>query len=47
MIVVRGDPLDDLSVLRSVSEVIMKGQRIRDPKFKRMKAVDALFDRYM
>ena len=47
MIVVRGDPLDDLSVLRSVSEVIMKGQRIRNPKFKRRKAVDALFDRYM
>ena len=47
MIVVQANPLDDLSVLRNVSEVIMKGQRIRQPKIKRMKAVDALFDRYM
>ena len=47
MIVVQSNPLDNLSVLRSVSEVIMKGQRIRQPKIKRMKAVDALFDRYM
>lgn len=47
MIVVQANPLEDLSVLRNVSEVIVKGQRIRNPKFKRMKAVDALFDRYM
>ena len=37
----------DLSVLRNVSEVIMKGKRIREPKIKRMNAVDSLFDRYM
>ena len=47
MIVVQAKPLDNLSVLRNVSEVIMKGQRIRQPKIKRMKAVDALFDRYL
>ena len=47
MIVVQGNPLDDLSVLRNVSEVIMKGKRIREPKIKRMNAVDSLFDRYM
>ena len=47
MIVVQGNPLEDLSVLRNVSEVIMKGKRIREPKIKRMNAVDSLFDRYM
>ena len=47
MIVVPGNPLDDLSVLRNVSEVIMRGQRIPEPRIKRMKAVDSLFDRYM
>ena len=47
MIVVQGNPLEDLSVLRNVSEVIMKGKRIREPKIKRMNAVDSLFDRYI
>ena len=47
LIVVQGNPLEDLSVLRNVSEVIMKGKRIREPKIKRMNAVDSLFDRYM
>ena len=47
LIVVRGNPLDDLSVLRSVLMVVMKGKRLRDLKVKRMKDVDALYDRYM
>ena len=47
MIVVQGNPLDDLSVLRSVSTVIAKGKLIRNPKVKRMNDVDELLDRYM
>ena len=47
MIVVRDNPLDDLSALRNVSMVIMKGKRIHNPKVKRMKEVDVLFDRYL
>ena len=47
MIVVQNNPLEDLSALRNVSMVITGGKRIRHPKVKRMKAVDALLDRYM
>lgn len=47
LIVVRDNPLDNLSALRNVSMVIMKGKRIHNPRVKRMKAVDALFDRYL
>ena len=47
LIVVRDNPLDDLSALRNVSMVIMKGKRIHNPKVKRMKEVDVLFDRYL
>ena len=47
LIVVRENPLEDLSALRNVSMVVMKGKQIRDPKVKRMKAVDDLFDRYL
>ena len=47
LIVVRKNPLDNLSALRNVSMVIMKGKRIYNPKVKRMKEVDALFDRYL
>ncbi len=47
LIVVRDNPLDDLSALRNVSMVIMKGKQINNPKVKRMKEVDALFDRYL
>ena len=47
LIVVKDNPLDDLSALRNVSMVIMKGKRIHNPKVKRMKDVDALFDRYL
>ena len=47
MIVVRDNPLNDLSALRNVSMVIIKGTRIRNPRVKRMKEVDVLFDRYL
>lgn len=47
MIVVRDNPLDDLSALQNVSMVIIKGKRIRNPRVKRMKEVDVLFDRYL
>ena len=47
MIVVQNDPLDNLSALRDVSMVIMKGKQIRNPKVKRRDDVDALYDRYL
>ena len=47
MIVIKDDPLEDLSVLRNVSMVMIKGKLIRHPKVKRMKDVDDLLDRYM
>ena len=47
LIVIQDNPLDDLSALRNVKMVIMKGKRIHNPKVKRMKDVDALFDRYL
>ena len=47
MIVVRDNPLNDLTALRNVSMVIMKGKQIHNPKVKRMKDVDTLFDRFL
>ncbi len=47
MIVVKDDPLDDLSSLRNVSMVIARGDLIRKPKHKRMKEIDDVLDRYM
>jgi imidazolonepropionase-like amidohydrolase len=47
MIVVKGDPLEDLSVLRDVDMVMMKGELIRRPKVRKLKHVDELLDRYM
>ena len=47
MIVVRNDPLEDLSVLRNVSMVMIKGRLIEEPKVRKMKDVDDLLDRYM
>ncbi|MBR3168798.1 MAG: amidohydrolase family protein [Erysipelotrichaceae bacterium] len=47
MIVVKGNPLEDLSVLRNVSAVMIKGRLIRDPQFRRMQEVDDLLDKYM
>lgn len=47
MIVVKGDPLEDLSVLRDVTMVVAMGNLIRKPKHKHMKAIDEILDRYM
>ncbi len=47
MIVVDKNPLEDLSVLRNLSMVIMKGQVYKDLKFSKMKDVDELLDKYM
>ncbi len=47
MIVVKEDPLKDLSALRNVSMVVARGKLIRDPKVKKLKDVDDLLDRYM
>ena len=47
MIVVKDDPLRDLSALRNVSMVIARGKLIQRPRHKQIKAVDELLDRYM
>ena len=47
MIVVRDNPLEDLSALRNVSMVMTNGRLIRNPKIKKRKEVDELLDRYM
>ncbi|MBR2551760.1 MAG: amidohydrolase family protein [Erysipelotrichaceae bacterium] len=47
MIVVKGDPLEDLSVIRNVSAVMIKGKLIRDPQIRKMTEVDDLLDKYM
>ena len=47
MIVVKGNPFDDLSVLRDVTMVMAQGKLIRHPKVKRMKDIDLLLDAYM
>ena len=47
MIVVRGNPLDDLSVLRDVAMVMTRGRLIRHPRVKRMREIDRDLDRYM
>ncbi len=46
MIVVKEDPLKDLSALRNVSMVMTRGQLIKDPKVKKDKYVDDLLDKY-
>lgn len=47
LIVVKENPLEDLTALRNVSMVMVRGKLIRNPKVKRMKYVDDLLDRYM
>lgn len=47
LIVVKENPLEDLTALRNVSMVMVRGRLIRNPKVKRMKYVDDLLDRYM
>ena len=47
LIVVKQNPLVDLTALRNVSMVMVRGDLIRNPKVKRMKHVDDMLDRYM
>ncbi|MBQ3290867.1 MAG: amidohydrolase family protein [Mogibacterium sp.] len=47
MIVVKEDPLKDLSSLRNVSMVIARGNLIRRPRHKQMKDIDEVLDKYM
>lgn len=49
LIVTKGNPLDDLSVLRDVCGVCMKGTWYDDPqsRFKKLPEVDAMLDKYM
>lgn len=45
MIVVKDNPLEDLSTLRNVTMVMARGNLIRNPKFKRMPEIDDKLDR--
>lgn len=47
LIILRNNPLEDLSALRNVSMVIAGGKLIRNPKIRRNRHVDVLLDRYM
>ncbi|MBR5340536.1 MAG: amidohydrolase family protein [Erysipelotrichaceae bacterium] len=47
LIVVRDNPLEDLTALRNVSIVMTRGRLIRKPKHKKMDHIDALLDKYM
>ena len=47
MIVVKDNPLDDLTTLRNVTMVMARGNLIRKPKHKQIKQIDAVLDRYM
>ena len=47
MIVVKDNPLDDLSSLRNVTMVMAGGNLIRKPRHKQMKEIDEVLDRYM
>lgn len=46
MIVVKDDPLRDLTALRNVSMVIARGNLIRRPRYRKMKDIDEVIDRY-
>jgi imidazolonepropionase-like amidohydrolase len=47
LIVVRDNPLDDLTTLQNVKMVMARGTLIQNPKHKQVKGIDALLDRYM
>lgn len=47
MIVVKGNPLDDLTVLRNIDMVMYAGKLIKNPRVKKNNAVDELLDKYM
>ena len=47
MIVVKNNPLEDLSSLRNVTMVMAGGRLIRRPGHKKMKTIDEMLDRHM
>lgn len=47
MIVCEKNPLEDLSVLRKLSMVIVRGKRIENPKIKKMAQVEKELDQYL
>ena len=47
MIVLEGDPLKDISALRNVSEVFMRGARIERPRIRHIAALDRELDALM
>ena len=47
LMIVREDPLKDLTALRDVYMVMARGKLIRRPRHKKMKAIDELLDKYM
>ncbi len=47
LIVVKRNPLEDLSALRDVSAVCIKGRYIDSPKPKKFREVDEVLDKYM
>ena len=47
MIVVRRNPLEDLSALRNVSMVTFRGNLFRHPKVKKIAGIDKVLDKYM
>lgn len=46
-IVCQGNPLEDLTVLRSLSMVVARGNIIRNPKIKKIPQVEAELDKFM
>lgn len=47
MIVITGNPLDDLCALRTVKHVIHRGRLIVDPRVKRKVEVDCELDKFL
>lgn len=47
MIVVNGNPLEDLTVLRNVRMVMMNGRIYQDPKVKKIAKVETELDKYL
>ena len=47
LIVVKNNPLEDLSSLRNVTLVMARGNLIRKPDHRKMKEIDETLDRYM
>ena len=46
-VVTEKNPLDDLAALRDISMVVMRGKCIRNPKVRKMRAVEAELDKFL